>query len=137
MNLDEPYHVFLQAYADADLYVTNRTAAGFEVHLRDGETNAEFSYRIVAKRQGYADLYLSHETGKPQISLEITRDRLCLLQLSAGDGTCHLVHFRDRDYAAPNLKALLQDPGVTKIFHFARFDLAVIQHYLGVSCAPV
>lgn len=71
------------------------------------------------------------------MGLEITRDRLCLVQLSAGDEVCHLVQFRDRDYAAPNLKALLQDPGVTKIFHFARFDLAAIQHYLGVTCAPV
>jgi ribonuclease D len=71
------------------------------------------------------------------MGLEIMRDRLCLLQLSAGDGVCHLVHFRDRNYAAPNLKALLQDQGVTKIFHFARFDLAVIQHYLGVTCGPV
>ncbi len=53
VNLDEPYHVFLQAYGDADLYVTNRTAAGFEVHLREGSANAEFSFRIVALRQGY------------------------------------------------------------------------------------
>ena len=71
------------------------------------------------------------------MGLAIKRDRLCLLQLSAGDGACHLVQFRDRDYAAPNLKALLEDPGVTKIFHFARFDLAAIQHYLGMNCAPV
>lgn len=71
------------------------------------------------------------------MGLDPLRDRLCLIQLSAGDGVCHLVQFRDGDYAAPNLKALLTDQSVTKLFHFARFDLAVIQHYLGVTCGPV
>jgi ribonuclease D len=71
------------------------------------------------------------------MGLETQRDRLCLIQLSAGDGVCHLVQFRDGDYSAPNLKALLADPAVTKLFHFARFDLAAIQHYLGVTCGPV
>ncbi|MGE0153148.1 MAG: ribonuclease D [Reyranellaceae bacterium] len=65
------------------------------------------------------------------------RDRLCLIQLSAGDGNGHLVQFAAGRYEAPNLKALLQDVSVLKIFHFARFDLAVIRHYLGVDCAPV
>jgi ribonuclease D len=65
------------------------------------------------------------------------RDRLCLVQLSAGDGTCHIVQFRKGDYAAPNLKRLLADPAVTKLFHFARFDLAVMSAYLGVICQPV
>jgi ribonuclease D len=65
------------------------------------------------------------------------RDRLCLVQLSAGDGTCHIVQFRGDDYRAPNLRRLLTDPGVTKIFHFARFDLAVIKAYLGVMVGPV
>jgi len=65
------------------------------------------------------------------------RDRLCLVQLSAGDGDCHLVQFRDGNYHAPNLKRLFADPAVLKIFHFARFDLAAIRHYLGVTCAPV
>ena len=55
VNLDEPYHVFLQAYDNAELYVTNRTAAGFEVHLRDGSADAEFSYRVVALRLGHED----------------------------------------------------------------------------------
>ena len=71
------------------------------------------------------------------MGLNPLRDRLCLIQLSAGDGICHLVQFRDGDYSAPNLKALLADPKVTKLFHFARFDLAAIQHYLGVTCDPV
>ncbi|MCP5369068.1 MAG: ribonuclease D [Hyphomicrobiales bacterium] len=65
------------------------------------------------------------------------RDRLCLVQLSAGDGTAHLVKLAAGDYAAPNLRAVLADPKVTKIFHFARFDLAVLRHYLGVRVAPV
>jgi ribonuclease D len=65
------------------------------------------------------------------------RDRLCVVQLSAGDGNAHLVQFAPDDYAAPRLKALLADRGVLKIFHFARFDLAVFQHWLGVNAGPV
>jgi ribonuclease D len=67
------------------------------------------------------------------------RDRLCLVQLSAGgeDGACHLVRFAPGRYHAPRLTALLADPQVTKIFHFARFDLAVFRRYLGVTVAPV
>ena len=71
------------------------------------------------------------------MGLDPLRDRLCLIQLSAGDGVCHLVQFRGGDYSAPRLKALLADPEVTKLFHFARFDLAAIQQYLGVACGPV
>ena len=71
------------------------------------------------------------------MGLDPRRDRLCVVQLSAGDGDCHLVQLAQGDYAAPNLKALLADPEVTKLFHFARFDLAAIQHYLGVACGPV
>jgi ribonuclease D len=71
------------------------------------------------------------------MGLNPRRDRLCLVQLSAGDGVCHLVRFGGRDYGAPNLRRLLLDPGVEKIFHFARFDLAVIRLYLGISCHPV
>ena len=66
------------------------------------------------------------------------RDRLCVVQMSRGDGDCHLVHFPPPgDYSAPNLKSILGDPSVLKLFHFARFDLAIIEHYLGVSCRPV
>ncbi|MCC7254215.1 ribonuclease H-like domain-containing protein [Hyphomicrobium sp.] len=65
------------------------------------------------------------------------RDRLCLVQLSAGDGTAHLVQPDPATYDAPRLKALLTDPAVLKIFHFARFDLAAIEKYLGVTVAPV
>jgi ribonuclease D len=65
------------------------------------------------------------------------RDRLCMVQLSAGDGTAHLVQLDGSDWSAPNLKALLADPGVLKIFHFARFDVAALEQYLGVPTAPV
>lgn len=65
------------------------------------------------------------------------RDRLCVVQLSAGDGNAHLVRFHNGTYDAPNLIQLLEDPAVTKIFHFARFDIAVLERYLGVRAAPV
>lgn len=65
------------------------------------------------------------------------RDRLCVVQLSAGDGDCHLVQLPLGQYDAPNLKALLADPKVLKIFHFGRFDIAVMRQYLGVVTAPV
>lgn len=65
------------------------------------------------------------------------RDRLCVVQLSAGDGDAHLVKFDGENYEAPNLKKLLADPLVLKLFHFGRFDIAVMDKYLGVRCAPV
>jgi ribonuclease D len=65
------------------------------------------------------------------------RDRLCLIQLSAGNGEQHLVQFEQGRYDAPNLKRLLTDPAVTKLFHFARFDVAIFQKYLGVSTTPI
>jgi ribonuclease D len=71
------------------------------------------------------------------LGLNVIRDRLCLVQLSAGDGTAHLVQFDGRDYSAPNLKALLTDAAVLKIFHFARFDIAVLEKNLGVVTTPI
>ncbi len=66
------------------------------------------------------------------------RDRLCLVQISDGGGDEHLVRFAPGSaFDAPNLKAVLGDPARTKLFHFARFDLAAIEHYLGVTAAPV
>lgn len=65
------------------------------------------------------------------------RDRLCLVQISAGDGTAHLVQFDGSDWSAPRLKAVLTSPGLTKIFHYARFDVAVLERYLGVVTAPI
>jgi ribonuclease D len=71
------------------------------------------------------------------LGLNPHRDRLCLVQLSSGDGQAHLVKFDGKTYDAPRLKALLADPGVMKIFHFARFDIAVLKQYLGVATAPL
>ena len=76
------------------------------------------------------------------LGLNPHRDRLCLVQLSAGDGTCHIVQFRGAagapvDYSAPNLKRMLSDPNILKLFHFARFDVAVLQRYLDVTAVPV
>ena len=71
------------------------------------------------------------------LGLNPLRDRLCVVQLSSGDGTAHLVQFDGKDYSAPNLKAILADPKLVKIYHFARFDLAALYHYLGVWAAPV
>ncbi|HAK62104.1 MAG: ribonuclease D [Pseudomonadota bacterium] len=67
------------------------------------------------------------------MGLNPLRDRLCLVQLSAGDGNAHLVRFNAGEYAAPNLTRLLNDPDVTKLFHFGRFDIAVLKHYLGAD----
>ncbi len=71
------------------------------------------------------------------LGLKPHRDRLCVLQLSSGDGTAHLVQFDGHSYDAPNLKRLLSDPATPKIFHFARFDVAVISKYLGVVTQPI
>jgi ribonuclease D len=76
------------------------------------------------------------------MGLDPRRDRLCLVQLSAGDGTAHLVQIIPQALGGmgadcPNLKALLTDPAVTKLFHFARFDIAALYQGLGVVTAPV
>jgi ribonuclease D len=71
------------------------------------------------------------------MGLQPARDRLCVVQLSAGDGTSHLVQFENGVYRAPNLVRLLGDLKVTKLFHFARFDVAMFRRHLGVVTAPV
>ena len=65
------------------------------------------------------------------------RDPLCVVQLSAGDGDAHVVQMDRSTYDCPRLKALLGDRQVTKIYHFARFDLAMLERYLGVEASPV
>ncbi|HYX02875.1 MAG TPA: ribonuclease H-like domain-containing protein [Reyranella sp.] len=65
------------------------------------------------------------------------RDRLCLVQLSAGDGNAHLVQIPRGPVQAPHLSALLADPQVLKLFHFGRFDIAMLEHALGIRCEPV
>ena len=71
------------------------------------------------------------------MGLNPQRDRLCLVQLSDGKGDAHLVQFAKGQYNAPNLKALMVNNNVTKLFHFARFDMASIMAYMGVMTGPV
>ncbi len=77
----------------------------------------------------HGDIAIDTET----MGLNLHRDRLCVLQLSSGDGNAYLVKFVDNNYSAPNLKKLLLDKSRQKIFHFARFDLAAIQKYMGIT----
>ncbi|WP_413204372.1 ribonuclease D [Rhodospirillum sp. A1_3_36] len=70
------------------------------------------------------------------MGLRVHRDRLCVAQLSGGDGVAHVVHL-NRDLNAPNLKALLADNTIPKIMHYGRFDIASLYHWLGVLCEPV
>ncbi|MFN4141925.1 ribonuclease D [Aestuariivirga sp.] len=83
------------------------------------------------------DLGSSVAVDTETLGLVPRRDKLCLVQLSSGDGNAHLVQLDRASYDAPNLKALFADPAVTKIFHYARFDVAVIRHYLGVDTGPL
>jgi ribonuclease D len=71
------------------------------------------------------------------MGLSLVRDALCVVQLSAGDGNAHVVQLERPGYDCPNLKRLLGDPAVEKIFHFARFDIAMIEQHLGVTTGPV
>lgn len=71
------------------------------------------------------------------LGLRPMRDRLCLIQLSSGDGHAHLVKFEEGQYDAPNLKKLLADSDITKIFHFARFDVGVLWVYLNVLTTSI
>lgn len=71
------------------------------------------------------------------MGLNNKRDRLCVVQISDGNGDAHLVHFAEKKYDAPNLLRLLTDKERTKIFHFARFDLSIIRHYLGVRMEKI
>jgi ribonuclease D len=82
---------------------------------------------------GVAAVAVDSET----MGLRLGRDPLCLVQLSAGDGNAHMVQLDRATYEAPNLKALLADPAITKIFHFGRFDIAMFHLHLGVVTTPV
>jgi ribonuclease D len=95
------------------------------IHLHRGDLPADIAFTGVVA--------IDTET----MGLHPHRDRLCLVQLSAGDGVCHLVQLAPGEYAAPRLRAMLADPAVLKLFHFGRFDIAVLHHYLGVLTGPV
>ncbi len=102
---------------------TRQNAPTIHVHQGDLPDNIQFtgSVAIDTETQG----------------LILQRDRLCVIQLSAGDGVAHLVQFPNADYDAPNLRRIISDTSLTKIFHFARFDVAILRRYLGVICSPV
>jgi ribonuclease D len=99
------------------------TNANFELHKGDLPAGLAFPRGVA----------IDTET----LGLNPHRDRLCLVQLSDGDGNAHLVKFDGGDYYAPRLKALLTDPKILKIFHFARFDVAMLEQYLGVATSPI
>jgi ribonuclease D len=82
---------------------------------------------------GIASVAIDSET----MGLRLGRDPLCVAQLCGPDGEAHLVQFDRNSYAAPNLKRLLTDPAVLKLFHFGRFDIAMFKVHLGVVTAPV
>jgi len=71
------------------------------------------------------------------MGLNPRRDRLCVVQLSGGDGVCHLVKFAQGVTEAPNLKRLMEDPAIVKIFHYARFDIMLLKHALGIDVSPL
>jgi ribonuclease D len=71
------------------------------------------------------------------LGLNPLRDKLCVAQLSSGDGNAHLIQLDRSNYEAPRLKALLENRQTLKIFHFARFDVAALKHYLGVDTGPL
>lgn len=96
---------------------------GYTLHKNDLPANVKFTGSVA----------IDTET----MGLKPSRDRLCVVQLSSGDGEAHLVAFDGKDYSAPNLKKLLADAKILKIFHFARFDIAVLKQYLGVDTAPI
>ena len=95
-------------------------------HLHEGDIPADLF-------AGVTSVAIDSET----MGLSLQRDPLCVVQISAGDGNAHVVRLNRPLYDCPNLKALLTDPAVLKIFHFGRFDIAMFEHYLKVTTAPV
>ena len=94
-----------------------------EVHQGDLPQGLDFGDRVAVDTE--------------TLGLNPDRDRLCLVQLSRGKNDAHLVQLSKDTYDAPNLKALLGDASVTKLFHYARFDLGFLRRYLGVVAEPV
>jgi ribonuclease D len=96
-----------------------------KIHLHHGDLPHDLNFG--------ASVAIDTET----LGLDLQRDRLCLAQFSAGDGACHLVQFERDQYEAPRLQALLADTGTLKIFHYGRFDIAMMKRHLGVLAEPV
>jgi ribonuclease D len=95
-------------------------------HLHEGDIPAGLF-------AGVTSVAIDSET----MGLSLQRDPLCVVQISAGDGNAHVVRLNRPAYDCPNLKALLTDPAVLKIFHFGRFDIAMFEQYLKVTTTPV
>ena len=95
------------------------------VHLHKGDLPAEVKFN--------GPVAVDSET----MGLSLVRDPLCLVQISDGGAEAHLVQFDRARYEAPNLKAVLTDPNRLKLFHFARFDIAMFMRDLGIVCAPL
>ena len=95
------------------------------VHLHKGDLLAEVKFD--------GPVAVDSET----MGLSLVRDPLCLVQISDGGPEAHLVQFDRSNYDAPNLKAVLTDPNRLKLFHFARFDIAMLMRDLGIVCAPL
>jgi ribonuclease D len=95
------------------------------IHLHNGDLPSDLEFR--------GSVAIDTET----LGLNPHRDRLCVVQLSAGDGSAHIVQIAQGQKVAPNLTRLLADPGVTKLFHFARFDIAVMANAFGVMTNSV
>ncbi len=91
------------------------------IHIHHGDLPSDLSFK--------GDIAIDTET----TGLNLSRDRLCVIQLSAGDGDAHLVQFSKGEYNAPNLRKILNNKNITKIFHFARFDVAAIYKYLDIQ----
>jgi ribonuclease D len=112
----------------ANMAVQFNTAGSLHLHQGDLPEGLDFGSSVAVDTE--------------TMGLNPHRDRLCLVQLSAGDGTAHLVQvvpraLGGRGYDCPVLARLLADPAMLKIMHFARFDVAVLQHALGITVAPV
>ncbi|HEY8352077.1 MAG TPA: ribonuclease H-like domain-containing protein [Sphingomonadales bacterium] len=100
------------------------------IHLHKGDLPDGLDFR------GVEAVAVDTET----MGLVPRRDRLCLVQLSAGDGVCHLVQIMPEQVgrdSAPNLRRLMEDPAIVKIFHYARFDVAVLKYNLGIAVNPI
>ena len=97
----------------------------YKMHLHQGDLPADVAIG--------SSVAIDTET----LGLNLERDRLCLVQLTFGDGHVHLVQFKGRQYNAPVLSKILTDPKILKLFHFARFDVGMLQKHLGVLCRPI
>jgi ribonuclease D len=119
----------LRRSAAADTSAVERNPTGASalntIRVHDGDLGDLSAYRDFASVDTEA------------MGLKPGRDRLCLVQLSPGDGTVDIVRIGKGQTSAPNLGLLLTDPSVTKIFHFARFDVAMLKHSLGIAVTPL